>query len=602
MLGNMQPELAIFVETNLKEGWNPFPQLYTAFRTFDSENRGILILTKSELIPRLLHLWEDKGICIELTRLKLLVIGLYTPYYKDFVKGKEILSSWSVNKRWIAFGDHESSVTQFAKFGDYYFLPKYSRKINGKYSATDSIYGNLAIKNAALDVQISDHYVLKCEVSPGVKLLYKAEKNYKRSEIMKWALKKNSRLRRKILESWPSIPLSHLVKGCVPKRKVERSIWVPTIKPDASKEEARNYKRKLWKQIQAYVLNCVNSNNLAKLAKTARKLLGILNKTPFQKGTCDERGQHLIDDEADQYFANYYRRLYAMEAGNSCVIKDLKSESPCEFDILLPPKKISMHKAMSVDLFPDELLEDKELQKKVYQWGCVKMRGAPIEKIYKQGRLVLLSKVASEYPAPYDTRPIVIFSAVRKYLEYMWIDKYGKEIWKHIGPWQGGFRVGHGTQELVVNLCKWLHKNRKAAIGIFIDVEKAFDSTIRAQVIELVKKTGIDAIGLKVLCELLQNTTIEYKGYTIEYNRGVPQGSVLSPLLFNLVFDEVLKEGVANGWFVQAYADDLFVGITSIKEYPKVLAWLDSWKHKISFKVKDDKTKEFRIGRYKRKI
>eukprot|EP01022_Parablepharisma_sp_SALTPOND_P027578 TRINITY_DN669_c0_g2_i12.p2 TRINITY_DN669_c0_g2~~TRINITY_DN669_c0_g2_i12.p2 ORF type:complete len:842 (+),score=43.29 TRINITY_DN669_c0_g2_i12:2490-5015(+) len=598
----MQPEIAIFVETNLREDWNPFSQVYTAFRTPDNENRGVLILAKSELKPKLQHIWEDKGLCVELICLRLLIIGLYTPYYKDMVKGKDILASWTENKKWIAFGDHENMVTKFAKFGNYCFLPKYSREVNGKLSVTDAIYGNLAVINASLDCHISDHYALKCEIAPGVKLQYRSEKAYKRSEIIKWALKKNSKLRAKIVKNWPSTPMIQLIQDCIPKRRMRRTIWVPTLSSNATKEEIKRYRQKQWKEIEAFVLDCVNSNNMAKLAKTTRKLLGMLRKAPFQKGACNDKGKYLIDGEADKCFVDYYRRLYTSKKDNleiEKILKDFKAQPQC--DIVSPPpaNRTSKHKAMSVDIFPDELLDDEKFSKNAYHWACRKMKGEPIETIYKQGRLILLSKVASEYPTPYDTRPIIVFSAIRKYLEYMWLDKYSETVWKHIGLWQGGFRPGHGTQELIVNLCKWLHTNRKAAIGIFVDVEKAFDSIDRNQVIELAINIGIDAEGIKMLCELLQNATIEYKGYIIEYNRGVPQGSALSPLLFNLLYDTVLKEAVANGWFVQAYADDLFIGITSIKEYSKVLKWLDSWEYKACIKVNDKKTKEFRIGRYR---
>jgi len=140
---------------------------------------------------------------------------------------------------------------------------------------------------------------------------------------------------------------------------------------------------------------------------------------------------------------------------------------------------------------------------------------------------------------------------------------------------------------------------KKGAIVLFIDVKKAFDSVERYQVFQCVKNAGVDDVGLKVLHGLLDNTTIIYKERQINYNRGVPQGSALSPVLFNIVYEIILKEAVGKGWLVQAYADDLVIGITHIKEYSLVLNWLDSWKEKVHLEVNNDKTKEFRIGKYK---
>jgi len=235
----------------------------------------------------------------------------------------------------------------------------------------------------------------------------------------------------------------------------------------------------------------------------------------------------------------------------------------------------------------------------LHQWGTRKMNGETIESVYNVGKLVLLSKNHSPFPIPEETRPIVVFSIVRKYLERMWLEKYGKLLWENIGYHQGGFREGHGTQEVISKLCNWIHSNRKGAIILFIDVKKAFDSVNRAQVIECVKNAGVDDIGIKILSELLNNTILVYKSNEITYDKGVPQGSVLSPVLFNLVYEVILKEAVKSGWFVQAYADDLVIGIKCIEDYVKVLKWIDSWKPKVCLEVNENKTKEFRIGKYK---
>jgi len=119
------------------------------------------------------------------------------------------------------------------------------------------------------------------------------------------------------------------------------------------------------------------------------------------------------------------------------------------------------YKAMGNDYCPDEIIKDEKLLKLLHNWACKKMNGEVIESIYNVGRLVLLSKNSSPYPSPKETRPIVIFSIVRKYLERLWLDKYGLLLWNRIGKHQGGFREGHGTQKLIVNLCNWMNLKKK---------------------------------------------------------------------------------------------------------------------------------------------
>lgn len=65
-----------------------------------------------------------------------------------------------------------------------------------------------------------------------------------------------------------------------------------------------------------------------------------------------------------------------------------------------------------------------------------------------------------------------------------------------------------------------------------------------------------------------------------------------------MIYEVVLREAVLKGWFVQAYADDLVVGITHIKDYEHFLVWLESWKEKVHLEINHDKTKEFRIGKF----
>jgi len=53
---------------------------------------------------------------------------------------------------------------------------------------------------------------------------------------------------------------------------------------------------------------------------------------------------------------------------------------------------------------------------------------------------------------------------------------------------------------------------------------------------------GVDDNGLRVLHGLLDETDLIFKKQKINYEKGVLQGSVLSPVLFNVVYEIILKE------------------------------------------------------------
>jgi len=99
----------------------------------------------------------------------------------------------------------------------------------------------------------------------------------------------------------------------------------------------------------------------------------------------------------------------------------------------MPSKMPGKHKALGNDCCPDEIIEDNYFLKLLHSWATRKLNGEDIEPIYNVGKLILLSKNSSPFPAPNETRPIIVFSVVRKYLERIWLDRYSSLLWDKIG-------------------------------------------------------------------------------------------------------------------------------------------------------------------------
>ena len=107
----------------------------------------------------------------------------------------------------------------------------------------------------------------------------------------------------------------------------------------------------------------------------------------------------------------------------------------------------------------------------------------------------------------------------------------------------------------------------------FVDWEKAFDR-VRRRVMEWVmRKKGLLEILVKAVMGLYEDEGAETKvragsslSEEFSVKLGVHQGSVLSPLLFAMVIDEV-RENARKGWMKQIlYADDLVLMGESMKE------------------------------------
>jgi len=101
---------------------------------------------------------------------------------------------------------------------------------------------------------------------------------------------------------------------------------------------------------------------------------------------------------------------------------------------------------------------------------------------------------------------------------------------------------------------------REYALGIFFDIEGAFDNTpttVVATALEdwkihrSVKNWITTLTGRKQVCVKTEHILI-----TATTSRGLPQGGGLSPTLWSAVVDNLLKRLSKQGVFVQGYADD----------------------------------------------
>ena len=151
---------------------------------------------------------------------------------------------------------------------------------------------------------------------------------------------------------------------------------------------------------------------------------------------------------------------------------------------------------------------------------------------------------------------------------------------------QYGFRAGRSTIELIFALrqlmeARW--EDAKPMCITFLDLEKAYDHLPRSIVWEClsrreVGKDMIDRIKSTYKnCESRVQTTAGVTPW-FSVNSGVRQGSVLSPLLFALVMDEIMKkvdsEGDATTSRTMIYADDILIwGEDNIEVQEKIDRW-----------------------------
>lgn len=165
-------------------------------------------------------------------------------------------------------------------------------------------------------------------------------------------------------------------------------------------------------------------------------------------------------------------------------------------------------------------------------------------------------------------RPIALLSVIDKVFEkiiHLQLSEFlEKESLLHKN--QFGFVKGSGTDEAVVSvvntICEGLDKGNSGVAGIFYDFSKAFDLVDHTILIEKLIYYGIVGPELKLIESFLTNRKqyveiLGEKSTTAPVNCGVPQGSVLGPLLFMLYLNDINNIGLFGK--IIMFADDVSI-------------------------------------------
>ena len=211
----------------------------------------------------------------------------------------------------------------------------------------------------------------------------------------------------------------------------------------------------------------------------------------------------------------------------------------------------------------------------------------------KNGSIILAKPQKDDYSNPRAFRVISLTSNVQKLLEkiiLIYLEdtvKIDKKLTKN----QCGFRKRKGTEAALHKLTRRIEdaiSNGQYALGIFLDIESAFDKLKFNSIRDAMLEIEIPKVIINWIYFMLSNReiTLELHGKSINRKifRGCPQGAILSPLLWNLTLNTLLEREDMDQNFLQAFADDLAIIIqgTDIsltmrdiaKEYLKTI---DKW-------------------------
>jgi len=150
-----------------------------------------------------------------------------------------------------------------------------------------------------------------------------------------------------------------------------------------------------------------------------------------------------------------------------------------------------------------------------------------------------------------------------------------------------GFRPKRRAHDAVLAAQSFVQLGKRIVVDV--DLEKFFDRVNHDILIDRLSKRINDA-GVIRLVRAYLNSGIMTDGVVSERYEGTPQGGPLSPLLANIMLDEVDKELEKRGYSFARYADDCNVYVSSRKSGERVMALLKSLYAKLRLKINESKS------------
>lgn len=244
-------------------------------------------------------------------------------------------------------------------------------------------------------------------------------------------------------------------------------------------------------------------------------------------------------------------------------------------------QKLKSKKAPGPGYIPPEILKMIASKKPDYvknTYNSLARKGIfPPE--WKAAKLVLIQKGNKPVGEPGSLRPLSLLDAEGKFYELLILGRLEKEIERSGGLSrnQFGFRKGRQTVDavkIVVKLAEhassFTWKYRRICAVIMLDVRNAFNCASWTQICDALCKRKIDKGLYRILNSYLSERTViletDNQKRIVRLTGGVPQGSILGPTLWNLLYDDLFKINLPQETHLIGFADDVALIVSAKTE------------------------------------
>ena len=221
-------------------------------------------------------------------------------------------------------------------------------------------------------------------------------------------------------------------------------------------------------------------------------------------------------------------------------------------------------------------------------------------KVYREGTLPKDWKFSIIIPIPKENsnqlRPISLTSCLSKVFERILLNRLQFTINNKLSNNIYGFINGRSTKDCFI---KQMHTNNHSAVTVFLDLKSAFDMANRVVILDHLVSLGVKGNLLQLIRSYFTDrfSKLYYKGYLTPESKlfelGTPQGGVLSPLLFNVLMDKLIKSiNLPNkNCTIICYADDICIRAPTTDDMQIILNQFSKVTNDLGLVVSVPKTK-----------
>ena len=245
-------------------------------------------------------------------------------------------------------------------------------------------------------------------------------------------------------------------------------------------------------------------------------------------------------------------------------------------------RKLKRSKATGLDNLPPSILKDTAdvISKPLCHFINLSLKTGLFPPSWKRARIVPVFK-SGKSSLPENYRPISILPALSKIIERAVHQQISDFLEQNelLSNNQFGFRAKRSTDMAATLLCDSIRRQigqGKLVGSVFLDLSRTFDTINHGKLINELERYGVSGQELGWFTDYLFN-----RHQTVDINKstspaeplycGVPQGTILGPLLFVVFFND-LSTQLKNSNMIQ-YADDtvIYLGHKNVNEISKLL-------------------------------